>query len=67
MYHSSLDAVDDLMDNPTFEDDFTSLAKGLPDLERLVARIHAGSCKPKDFLKLLAVSALCAALASNHE
>lgn len=47
------------MDNPAFEDDFTSLAKGLPDLERLVARIHAGSCKPKDFLKVLAVSARC--------
>lgn len=51
----SLDAVDDLMDNPTFEDEFTSLAKGLPDLERLVSRIHAGSCKPKDFLKVLGV------------
>lgn len=55
------------MDNPTFEDDFTSLAKGLPDLERLVARIHAGSCKPRDFLKLLAVSALRVALASTQE
>lgn len=54
--HLSLDAVDDLLDNPSFEDGFTSLAKGLPDLERLVARIHAGSCKPKDFLKVLAVS-----------
>jgi len=55
------------MDNPTFEDDFTSLAKGLPDLERLVARIHAGSCKPKDFLRLLAVSALRAAPASDQK
>ena len=44
------------MDNPTFEASFTSLAKGLPDLERIVARIHAGSCKAKDFLNVLGVS-----------
>lgn len=44
------------MDNPSFEATFTNLAKGMPDLERVVARIHAGSCKPKDFLKVLAVS-----------
>ncbi|KDQ07318.1 hypothetical protein BOTBODRAFT_167161 [Botryobasidium botryosum FD-172 SS1] len=48
-----LDAVDDIMKHPTFEDDFTKVAKGLPDLERIVSRIHAGSCKVKDFLKVL--------------
>ncbi len=53
-----LDAVDDIMDNPACEDSFTSLARGLPDLERIVSRIHAGSCKPRDFLKLLAVSTI---------
>lgn len=41
------------MDSPTFEDSFTTLAKSLPDLERIVSRIHAGSCKVKDFLKVL--------------
>ncbi|KAF8342825.1 uncharacterized protein EI90DRAFT_2902817 [Cantharellus anzutake] len=49
-----LDAVDDIMDNPTCEDTFTSLARGMPDLERMISRIHAGSCKPKEFLSVLA-------------
>ncbi|KAG9034241.1 DNA mismatch repair protein msh6 [Tulasnella sp. JGI-2019a] len=48
-----LDAVKDLMDAPTVDGDFNSLAKGLPDLERIVSRIHAGSCKVTDFLKVL--------------
>ena len=43
------------MDHPTFESDFTELAKGLPDLERMVSRIHAKNCKIKDFVKVLAV------------
>lgn len=30
----------------------TGMAK-LPDLERLVSRIHAGSCKPHDFVRVL--------------
>lgn len=51
----SLDAVDDLMNHPTVDDTFHKLAKKLPDLERIVSRIHAGSCKPKDFLKVLSV------------
>ena len=38
------------MDNPAFEEEFTALAKGLPDLERIVSRIHAKNCKVKDFL-----------------
>ncbi|KAG6861406.1 hypothetical protein C0995_000535 [Termitomyces sp. Mi166 len=49
-----LDAVQDLIDHPTFEADFTELAKGMPDLERIVSRIHAKNCKIKDFLKVLA-------------
>ena len=53
---SRLDAVQDLIDHPTFENDFTQLAKGLPDLERIVSRIHAKNCKVKDFLKVLSVS-----------
>lgn len=53
---NSLDAVQDLIDHPTFEATFVDIAKGLPDLERIVSRIHAKSCKVKDFLKVLSVS-----------
>ena len=52
---SSLDAVEDLMSHPTFESEFMEVAKGLPDLERIVSRIHAKNCKTKDFLKVLKV------------
>ncbi|KAI5122644.1 hypothetical protein M0805_008727 [Coniferiporia weirii] len=51
--NARLDAVQDLMDHPTFEHDFTQLVKGIPDLERIVSRIHAKNCKVKDFLKVL--------------
>lgn len=51
-----LDAVQNILDHPTFEKKFTSIAKGLPDLERIVSRIHAKNCKVKDFLKVLSVS-----------
>ncbi|KAL5499193.1 MSH6 [Sanghuangporus vaninii] len=51
--NARLDAVQDLMDHPTFEQEFTQLAKGIPDLERIVSRIHAKNCKVTDFLKVL--------------
>ncbi|KAI0295767.1 muts domain V-domain-containing protein [Russula brevipes] len=51
--NARLDAVEDLMNHPTFEGDFMEVAKGLPDLERIVSRIHAKNCKVKDFLKVL--------------
>ncbi len=51
-----LDAVEDLMSHPTFEGEFSEIAKGLPDLERVVSRLHAKNCKVKDFLKVLTVS-----------
>jgi len=51
-----LDAVEDLMRHETFESDFVGLVKGMPDLERIVSRVHAGTCKIKDFLKILDVS-----------
>ncbi|KAK0489289.1 muts domain V-domain-containing protein [Armillaria novae-zelandiae] len=51
--NARLDAVEDIMDHPTFEQEFTEIAKGLPDLERIVSRIHAKSCKVRDFLKVL--------------
>ena len=55
MLSYSLDAVEDLISHATFEQEFTELAKGLPDLERIVSRIHANNCKVKDFVKVLAV------------
>jgi DNA mismatch repair ATPase MutS len=51
-----LDAVENLMNNPTFEGEYMEVAKGLPDLERIVSRIHAKNCKVKDFLKVLKVT-----------
>ena len=50
-----LDAVQDLINHPTFEAEFGEVAKGLGDLERIVSRIHAKNCKVKDFLKVLDV------------
>ena len=46
------------MNHPTFETEFMEVAKGLPDLERIVSRIHAKNCKVKDFLKVLKVTLL---------
>ncbi|KAI0367675.1 DNA mismatch repair protein Msh6 [Pilatotrama ljubarskyi] len=51
--NARLDAVQDILEHPTFEQDFTAIAKGLPDLERIVSRIHAKNCKVKDFIKVL--------------
>ena len=48
--------MEDLIEHPNFETDFSSLLKGIPDLERIISRIHAKSCKVKDFLKVLSVS-----------
>ncbi|KAJ7090206.1 muts domain V-domain-containing protein [Mycena belliarum] len=52
--NARLDAVEDIMNHPTFESDFMEIAKGLPDLERIVSRIHAKNCTIRDFLKVLA-------------
>lgn len=62
--NARLDAVQDIMDHPTFEAEFAEIAKGLPDLERIVSRIHAKNCKIKDFLRVLSVS--CASLQLNE-
>ena len=48
-----LDAVQDLMNNPQFSEKFSKMARNVPDLERLISRIHAGRCKQADFLKVL--------------
>ncbi|KZT37435.1 hypothetical protein SISSUDRAFT_852370 [Sistotremastrum suecicum HHB10207 ss-3] len=47
------DAVEDIMNHPSFAETFTKLVKSIPDIERIVSRIHAGACKVKEFLKLL--------------
>lgn len=44
------------MTNPTFGGAFNDWARTVPDLERLVSRIHAGSVKQTDFLKVVEVS-----------
>lgn len=52
--NARLDAVENLMYHSSFEKDFNEISKALPDLERVVARIHANSCKVRDFLRVLA-------------
>jgi DNA mismatch repair protein MSH6 len=41
------------MNNPQFSERFSKMANNVPDLERLISRIHAGRCKQGDFLKVL--------------
>ncbi|KAJ8605278.1 hypothetical protein MRB53_041472 [Persea americana] len=48
-----LDAVEGLNANDTVMDRFTASLSRLPDLERLISRIHAGHCRPQDFLRVL--------------
>ncbi|KAI5370925.1 Putative DNA mismatch repair protein MutS, core [Septoria linicola] len=48
-----LDAVDALNADGTVMDRFTASLSKLPDLERLISRVHAGRCRPQDFVKVL--------------
>jgi DNA mismatch repair protein MSH6 len=48
-----LDAVDVLNADSTIMDRFTASLSKLPDLERLISRIHAGRCKVQDFVRVL--------------
>ncbi|KAG8745359.1 DNA mismatch repair protein msh6 [Ceratobasidium sp. 414] len=48
-----LDAVESFISHPETESTFTKLVSGIPDLERIVSRVHAKSCHVKDFLKVL--------------
>ncbi|GAB7338246.1 hypothetical protein MBLNU457_4576t1 [Dothideomycetes sp. NU457] len=48
-----LDAVEALNADSTVIDRFSSSLSKLPDLERLISRIHAGICKAQDFVKVL--------------
>ncbi|KAA8913009.1 muts domain V-domain-containing protein [Sphaerosporella brunnea] len=48
-----LDAVDALNANDGFREVFTTQLSKLPDLERLISRVHAGSSRAIDFLRVL--------------
>lgn len=48
-----LDAVESLNADTRVRDQFTSQLVKLPDLERMISRIHAGSCKAQDFVRVL--------------
>jgi DNA mismatch repair protein MSH6 len=48
-----LDAVDSLLADSSVTDAFTASLTKLPDLERLLSRIHAGRIKAQDFVKVL--------------
>lgn len=47
------DAIDALNADGTIMDRFTASLARLPDLERLISRVHAGRCRPQDFVKVL--------------
>ena len=51
--NARLDAVEYLNADSALRDRFTSQLTRMPDLERLISRIHAGSCKPQDFVRVL--------------
>ncbi|KAJ2972723.1 hypothetical protein NUW58_g9127 [Xylaria curta] len=48
-----LDAVDMLNTDISVRQQFSSQLTKMPDLERLLSRIHAGACRPEDFVKVL--------------
>ena len=48
-----LDAVEMLNKDPSTREQFSSQLVKMPDLERLISRIHAGACKPEDFVRVL--------------
>lgn len=51
--NARLDAVDSLNADTKVRDRFTSQMTKMPDLERLISRVHAGTCKAQDFLRVL--------------
>ncbi|KAI9930999.1 hypothetical protein ASPWEDRAFT_34472 [Aspergillus wentii DTO 134E9] len=51
--NARLDAVDALNADPTVRDQFSSQLTKMPDLERLISRIHAANCKAQDFVRVL--------------
>lgn len=51
--NARLDAVESLNADTTVRDRFTASLIKLPDLERMISRIHAGTCKAQDFVRVL--------------
>jgi DNA mismatch repair protein MSH6 len=51
--NARLDATDTLNSQPEIRDHFLSTFNRLPDLERLLSRIHSGRCKVNDFVRTL--------------
>ncbi|KAJ9247699.1 hypothetical protein DTO207G8_7929 [Paecilomyces variotii] len=51
--NARLDAVDALNADRSVRDQFSSQLTKMPDLERLISRVHAGSCKAQDFVRVL--------------
>ncbi|KAJ3415706.1 DNA mismatch repair protein msh6 [Chytridiales sp. JEL 0842] len=49
-----LDAVDDMYTLSGLQDILGSCLTSMPDLERVISRIHAGTCRVKDFIIALA-------------
>jgi DNA mismatch repair protein MSH6 len=52
--NARLDAVEDLSKISSVMVDVQKRLKKLPDIERIIARIHTGTCKVKDFTNCLA-------------
>lgn len=48
-----LDAIEVLMGNAEMRDMLENKMAGLPDLERLLSRVHAGRLPPKDFVRVI--------------
>ncbi|GAA6001069.1 mismatch repair ATPase MSH6 [Rhodotorula paludigena] len=48
-----LDAVEDLLGNSNFAVAFDGMVKKMPDLERMLSRIHGKTVKKKDFLEVI--------------
>ncbi|KAK2736239.1 DNA mismatch repair protein msh6 [Myotisia sp. PD_48] len=51
--NARLDAVESLNADNTIHDQFSSKLSKMPDLERLISRVHAGSCKVQEFIRVL--------------
>lgn len=51
--NARLDAVDAWNADPSVRDQFSSQLTKMPDLERLISRVHAGQCKAQDFVRVL--------------
>ncbi|KAF2755000.1 DNA mismatch repair protein Msh6 [Pseudovirgaria hyperparasitica] len=51
--NARLDAIDALNADGVIQDRFSASLSKIPDLERLISRVHAGRCKPSDFIRVL--------------